>query len=99
MFGERCEICGHRTLYVDDMTIIINTTGNIIVRMAMKIDFLIGELGEVLQFNGLMLNTYKTEILKTTTRLQLAANGEDGFILQTKNKKGEKINLKAVSKY
>ena len=41
----------------------------------MKMDVLIAELGEILQLNGLMLNADKTELLRTTTRQQLAING------------------------
>ena len=58
--------------YVDDMTIIIKTTKQTAIRTAMKIDFLIMELGKILQSNGLMLNTDRTEILKTTTRQQFS---------------------------
>ena len=91
LFGERCEIYGHNTLYVDYMTIIIKTTKNIAIRIAMKIDFIISELGKILWSNGLMLNANKIEILRTTTRQQLAENGEEISLLQTKNKQAERI--------
>ena len=42
-----------------------------------------------------MLNADKTELLKTTTRQQLAANGGEKLVLKTKNKKGE--NIKPLS--
>ena len=61
LFGERCEQCGHSTMYADDMsTTIISTTKKTSQTTAMKIDNLIAELGKILQSNGLMLNADKT---------------------------------------
>ena len=44
LFVQSYEICGHIAPYADNMTIIIITAKNTIVRIAMKIDFLITEL-------------------------------------------------------
>ena len=78
-------------MHAHDMTIIINTTRGTTERTSMKIDFLIVQLGMVLQSNGLMLNADKMELLRTTTSQQLVANGRERLILKTKNKKGENI--------
>ena len=94
LFGERCEVCGHSMLYADNMSIVIKTTRKTAIRTAIKIDFLISELGKILQSNGLMLNVDKTETLRTLTRQQLAANGEERLILQTVDKRGERIRPK-----
>jgi len=72
-------------MYVDDISIIIRTTKGSTDTSAMMIDLLISELGRILQSNGLMLNADKTELLRTTTRQQLAANGGEKLVLKIKN--------------
>lgn len=93
LFGEKCESCGDNTLYADNISTIVKITKNKAARTALKIDFIIAELGKILQSNGLILNADKTELLRTTTRQQLAANGEERLIIQTKNKRGREPNL------
>ena len=91
LFGVRCEVCGQSILYADYMTIIISTTKKAVEITAIKIKFLIAELGNILQSNGLMLNADKTELLRTTKRQLLAANCGERLFQQTKNKKGDNI--------
>ena len=69
------------------MRITISTTKVTTEMTAMKIDFLITQLGLILQSNRLMLNTDKIELLRKMTRQQLAANGGKKLVLKTKNKK------------
>ena len=85
-------------LYTDDMSIIISTTKETTEMTATKIDFLIAQLGLILQSNGLMLNTDKMELLRTTQRQQLAANCGGKLVLKTMNKKGKNIRLQNWTK-
>ena len=78
-------------MYRDDMSIIISTTKGTTETTAMKIDFLIAQLGQLLQSNRLMLNVDKIELLRTTTRQQLVTNGGEKLVLKTKTNKGKNI--------
>ena len=51
-----------------------------------------------LRFNKLKLNLGKTQILRTTTRQQLAGNGRETLELETRNDKGEKITPNSHAK-
>ena len=92
LFGERCKSCRHSTFYVDEMSIIIKTTKKDTARMAIKIDFIITELGKILQLYGLMPNADKTEMLHTTTRQQLAADGNERLVLQKQTREVKELN-------
>lgn len=85
LFGTRCEIFGHSTIYTDNMSIILNTRKNIMHITVSKIDFLLSELEKILGDNGLMLNKDKTETLRIMTIQQLAHNGTEKLKLSTVN--------------
>ena len=91
LFGDRCTDCGFFISFADDSSIILKGSkfeNNI---LSGKIDNILHNIGEFLKNNRLKLNLEKTELLRTTSRQQLAGNGPESMKLQTLNKKGEHI--------
>ena len=84
LFNNECKICGIFINYADDSTIILKCDKEDYIICSNKLDHILSKMSEFLAANFLKLNIDKTQILRTTSRQQLAEN------------KGEKIKLNAL---
>ena len=86
LFGHNCKDCGITITFADDASIVLNCKRGDDNKISSQLDRILVKLENFLKVNCLQLNINKTQLLRVTTRQQLAAN------------KGEKISLSAVDK-
>ena len=91
LFGKRCEHCGTFIAFLDDSCLIFSGTKADDARIANTIDHKLLEIEKFLRNNNLKMNHSKTELLRSTTRQQLAWNKQETFKLQSLDGKGEQI--------
>ena len=98
LFNEECDLCGIMMCYADDSTVILKTMKNSFLETSQKLDKILDTLKQFLGANQLKLNIDKTQLLRTTTRQQLAANGEEKIKLSSLDTNGKPIAPNSTAK-
>ena len=91
LFGKRCEHCGVFIGFADDSSLIFNGTKKDNNKLANKIDYKLLEIEKFLGNNNLKMNVSKTELLRSTTRQQLAWNKTETLKLNSLDENGKQI--------
>ena len=98
LFGNDCVKCGLLINYADDSTIILQTTKDDAHFTSYLLDQILNRIEVFLSINNLKINIDKTQLLRTTSRQQLAHNRGENVLLSTLDSKGNKIRPSVTSK-
>ena len=91
LFGNDCSKCGLMITFADDSTVILETMKHDYEEVSRKLDNILDLIENFLKENNLKLNKDKTNLIRTTTRQQLAKNGSEKVKLTTLDSKGKPI--------
>ena len=98
LFGNDCVKCGLLINYADDSTIILQTTKDDANFTSYLLDQILNRIEVFLSINNLKINIDKTQLLRTTSRQQLAHNRGERVLLSTLDSKGNRIKPSSTSK-
>ena len=92
LFPNPCVICGQTLTFADDSSVTFSIEKNDGPLISQKLDLLLEKLKYFLAIHCLKLNCDKTELIRITSRQQLAWNRGENILLTTKNSKDEQIS-------
>ena len=98
LFGNDCIKCGLLLNYADDSTVIIQTTKYDSNFTSYQLDQILNNIEIFLSTNILKININKTQLLRTTSRQQLAHNKGENIKLSALGSKGKNIVPSETSK-
>ena len=90
-FLADCHKCGLLITFADDSTIVLEAMKHNSIEVSHKLDRLLDSIEKFLKENNLKLNKDKTNLIRTTTRQQLAKNGPENIKLSTLDSDGKNI--------